>query len=350
MSSRCNGFVFFALICAGLAFFCCQPLAAQITAEKGAIRITLSDPQGASIASAKVTVTSLTGVTQTKESDASGNVVFPLLDPGPYEVTAESANFRRAVLRDVAVHVTEVTNLSVSLELGSVASEVVVSGDAVQTVNTTNATLGNVLGQKTLQDLPLSTRNFTFLLALNAGTSSDLSDATQAGRGEAVIFVAGQRGTANNLVINGTDSNELLSNNFSTVPVPSPDSLEEFRVQTSLYDASQGKTSGGNVDVLSRGGTSAYHGEAYEFFRNDDLNSNLYFFNATGTPRPELKQNQCGGNFGGPIPAVVSPLKNTFFFLSYEGTRQINGVAGAAQADLPVLPAQRTAANIESAF
>jgi hypothetical protein len=346
MSSRCNGFVFFAWICAGLTLLFCQPLAAQITAEKGAIRITLTDPQGATIAGAKLTVTSPTGASQTKESDANGNVVFPLLDAGLYQVTAEDANFRRTVLRDVAVHVTEVTNLNVSMEIGSVTSEVVVSGDAAQTVNTTNATLGNVLGQKTLQDLPLSTRNFTFLLALNAGTSSELSDATQAGRGEAVIFVAGQRGTANNLVINGTDSNELLSNNFSTVPVPSPDSIEEFRVQTSLYDASQGKTSGGNVDVLTRGGTSVYHGEAYEFFRNDVMNANLFFFNSTGSPRPILRQNQFGGNFGGPVPK----LKDTFFFVSYEGTRQINGVAGSAQALFPVLPAQRTQGNIESAF
>jgi len=134
MSSRCNGFVFFAWICAGLTLLFCQPLAAQITAEKGAIRISISDPQGASIAGAKVTVTSPTGASQAKESDASGNVVFPLLDAGLYQVTAEDANFRRTVLRDVAVHVTEVTNLSVSMEIGSVTSEVIVSGDAAQTV------------------------------------------------------------------------------------------------------------------------------------------------------------------------------------------------------------------------
>jgi hypothetical protein len=337
---------FFRLFCFSLLFFFSQSVFAQITSEKGAIRIALTDPQGASIAGAKVSLSSKTGATQAKESNSDGSLVFPLLDPGLYDVTVECPNFKRSVLHDVAVHVTEVTNLSVALELGAVTAEVLVSGDAVQTVNTSNATLGNVLTEKVLQALPLSTRNFTFLLALNAGTSADLPDATQAGRGEAVIFVAGQRGTANNLVINGTDSNELLSNNFSTVPVPSPDSLEEFRVQTSLYDASQGKTSGGNVDVLTRGGTSAYHGEAYEFFRNDDMNANLFFFNATATPRPVLKQNQFGGNFGGPVPK----LKDTFIFLSYEGTRQINGVAGSAQALFPVLPAQRTQANIESAF
>ena len=346
MGSRGSVTVVFRVFCICFLFFFSQSLSAQITSQKGAIRIAISDPQGASIAGAKVSITSKTGTAQTKESNPDGSVVFPLLEPGVYDVTVESPNFRRSILNGVAVHVTEVTNLSVVMELGEVSAEVTVSGDAIQTVNTSNATLGNVLTEKVLQDLPLATRNFTFLLGLNAGTSSALPDATEAGRGEAVIFVAGQRGTANNLVINGTDSNELLSNNFSTVPVPSPDSLEEFRVQTSLYDASQGKTSGGNVDVLTRGGTSAWHGEAYEFFRNDDMNANLYFFNATGTPRPVLKQNQFGGNFGGPVPK----LKDTFIFASYEGTRQINGVAGSAQAQFPILPAQRTAANIESAF
>ncbi|MGB6669872.1 MAG: TonB-dependent receptor [Candidatus Acidiferrum sp.] len=346
MASRGSVMSFFGISFLTLLFVFSQSVSAQITSEKGAIRIALTDPQGASIAGAKITVASKTGTLQTKESNTDGSVVFPLLDPGPYDVTVESPNFKRSVLSGVAVHVTEVTNLSVVMELGAVSSEVVVSGDAVQTVNTSNATLGNVLTEKVLQDLPLSTRNFTFLLGLNAGTSTMLGDATQAGRGEAVIFVAGQRGTANNLVINGTDSNELLGNNFLTVAVPSPDSLEEFRVQTSLYDASQGKTAGGNIDVLTRGGTSAYHGEAYEFFRNDDMNSNLYFFNATGTPRPVLKQNQFGGNFGGPVPK----LKDTFIFGSYEGTRQINGVAGSAEAAFPVLPAVRNESTIEQAF
>jgi hypothetical protein len=323
-----------------------KPAFAQTTAQTGAIRIVVTDPQGAAVAGAKVTVSSPTATAQSKTTTGDGTAVFPLLSAGSYEVAVESQNFKRTVLSNVGVHVTEVTNLSVALELGAVATEVTVSGEAAQTVDTSSATLGNVLPQNIVQDLPLSTRNFTFLLALNAGTTQVLPDATQAGRGEAIMFVAGQRGTANNLVINGTDSNEILSNNFADVPVPSPDSLEEFRVQTSLYDASQGKTSGGNVDVLTRGGTSSYHGEAYEFFRNDDMNANLYFFNATGSPRPVLKQNQFGGNFGGPVPK----LKDFFFFGSYEGTRQINGVAGAAEADMPVMPSVRSEANIESAF
>jgi hypothetical protein len=329
-----------------LLFFFSHSLSAQITSEKGAIRLTVTDPQGASVAGAKITVSSKTGTSQSKQSNPDGSAVFPLLDPGPYDVAVESPSFKRTMLHDVAVHVTEVTNLNVALELGEISSEVVVSGDAVQTVNTTNSTLGNVLEGNVLRELPLATGNFQFLLALNAGTSASLPDPTVAGHGDAFVFVAGQRGTSNNLVIDGIDANDLGSNNFVAVPVPSQDSLEEFRVQTSLYDASQGKTSGGNIDVLTRGGTPNYHGEAYEFFRNDDLNANLYFFNADGSPRPELKQNQFGGNFGGPVPK----LKDTFFFGSYQGTRQINGVASAISADIPVYPTQRTAANIEQEF
>jgi hypothetical protein len=341
---------FLSPLCIVLFFLCSQSLFAQITSEKGAIRILLTDPQGASIGGAKVSIASKTGITQTKESSPDGSVVFPLLDPGAYDVTVESPNFKRSLLHAVAVHVTEVTNLSVVMELGEITAEVMVTGDAVQTVNTSNATLGNVLEGNVLHELPLATGNFQYLLALNAGTSSSLPDPTVAGHGDAFVFVAGQRGTANNLVIDGIDANDLGSNNFIAVPVPSQDSLEEFRVQTSLYDASQGKTSGGNIDVLTRGGTSAYHGEAYEFFRNDDLNANLFFFNSAGSPRPELKQNQFGGNFGGPVPAVTPILKDTYFFGSYQGTRQINGVASAISADIPVYPAQRTAANIEQEF
>ncbi|HKW76023.1 MAG TPA: hypothetical protein VJN64_10910, partial [Terriglobales bacterium] len=200
----------------------------------------------------------------------------------------------------------------------------------------------------TLQDLPLATRNFTNLLALNAGTSSGLPNAAAAGRGAVStgIFVNGQRGTNNNLVINGIDANNLGNNNFTNVATPSPDTIEEFRVQTSMYDASQGKTSGGNINVITRGGTPNYHGQLYEYFRNDDLNANSWFFNKTGTPRPILKQNQFGGNFGGPIPKV----SKTFFFGSYEGTRQVNGLSGAISSIFPVLPTDRTRSNIENAF
>ena len=198
--------------------------------------------------------------------------------------------------------------------------------------------MGNVLPGKTVENLPLATRNFTNLLALNANTSSQLPSAAAAGRGSATIYVGGQRGTNNNLVINGVDSNNLASNNFSSVPIPAPDTIEEFRVQTSLYDAAAGKTSGGNINVLTKGGSPQFHGEAYEYLRNEDMNANEWFFNNQGQKRPLLRQNQFGGDFGGPVPFV----KQTYFFGSYQGTYQTNGVSGAINTVFPVLPAVRS--------
>ena len=326
------------LLLLGLLTFVARPASGQITSQTGAIRIIVLDPQGASVSGAKVTLNSPLGTTATKETMADGSAVFPLLDPGDYKLTVERGGFRRAVVNSVAVKITEVTNLTVSLEVGEISTEIVVSGEAVQTVNTTNAPLGETLTGDVVGNLPLFTRNFLFLLANNAGTSASLPDATAAGRGLPVVFVDGQRGTNNNLVINGVDANNLGNNNFGNVSVPSPDSLEEMRVQTSLYDASQGKTSGGNINVLTRGGTDHYHGQVFEFLRNDVLNANSFFFNKNGTPRPVLKQNQFGGNSGGPVPK----LKDAFFFGSYQGTRQRNGVAGGRGGARPRRPRGRS--------
>src|SRR5260370_11379900 len=319
---------------------------AQITSQTGAVRVVVSDPSGETIGEAEVTLASAVGTTVNKQTTGDGSVVFPLVDPGEYKLTVEKAGFRRALVNNVAVRVTEVANLTIAMELGEVTVEITVSADAVETVETTNATRGGVLTGDVLRNLPLSTRNFADLLDLNAGTSAPLQDPTRAGHGAPVVFVAGQRGTNNNLVINGTDANNLGNNNLGNVPIPSPDSLEEFRVQTSLYDASQGKTSGGNINVLTRGGTNSFHGEAFDYLRNDAFKANSFFFNKGGIPRPVLKQNQFGGNFGGPIPK----LHDTFFFGSYQGTRQSNGVAGGISTTLPVLPASRDQASIETAF
>jgi len=129
MVSRRNLLSFFSSFCIALFFLCSQSLSAQINSEKGAIRVGLTDAQGGTVAGAKVSVTSKTGAAQTKDSNPDGSTVFPLLDPGPYEITVESPNFRRTVLHDVAVHVTEITTLNIVLEVGEVTSEVVVSAD-----------------------------------------------------------------------------------------------------------------------------------------------------------------------------------------------------------------------------
>jgi hypothetical protein len=328
-----------------LLFFCATVAIGQITSQSGAITGVITDPTGAAIPAAKVTLDSPKGASQTQSTSDAGEFTFPLLEPGGYTVTIEAPGFNKATFASVTVEVTQTTKLPVALQVGNVPVEITVNSGVTQ-VNAATATLGNTLSGAVVENLPLATRNFTNLLALNAATSTALPNAAAAGRGSATIFVNGQRATSNNLVINGIDANNLVGNNFSNVSIPSPDTIEEFRVQTSLYDASQGKTSGGNVNVITKGGSPQYHGELYEYFRNDDLNSNSFFFNRNGAQRPELRQNQFGGNFGGPIPHIAK----TFFFASYEGTRQINALSGAITGDFPVIPAERTRANIENAF
>jgi Carboxypeptidase regulatory-like domain/TonB dependent receptor len=317
----------------------------QTTNQSGAITGTVKDQTGAAVPGAKVTLTSATGASVDKTTGPDGQFTFPLLPPGLYSLAAEANGFSRSVISDLKVDVTAIRQANVTLQVGQTTSEVSVIATATQ-VNTTNSTLGNVLPGKTIENLPLATRNFTNLLALNANTSSTLPQAATAGRASSTIYVSGQRGTNNNLVINGVDSNNLASNNFGSVPIPSPDTIEEFRVQTSLYDAAAGKTSGGNINVLTKGGTPEYHGEVYEYFRNEDLNANEWFFNNQGLSRPLLRQNQFGGNLGGRVPFV----KDTFFFGSYQGTYQTNGVSGAITATFPVLPAVRSQESLEQAF
>jgi len=317
----------------------------QTSNQSGAITGAVKDQTGASVPKSKVTVISPAGISTEKTTGNDGLFTFALLPPGTYSLTVTGTGFSKYVLSDIKVDVTATTQANVTLEVGQTSSEVAVTAIATQ-VDTSNSTLGNVLPGKTIENLPLATRNFTNLLALNANTSTPLSQAANAGRASSTIYVNGQRGTNNNLVINGVDSNNLGSNNFGSVPIPSPDTIEEFRVQTSLYDASEGKTSGGNVNVLTKSGAPQYHGELYEYFRNEDLNANEWFFNNGGLPRPLLRQNQFGGDFGGPVPR----LKQTFFFGSYQGTYQTNGVSSAVNTTFPVLPAVRSQANIEQAF
>ena len=327
------------------AVFALKTVSAQTTNQSGAVTGTINDQSGAAVPNATVTLTSQLGAASTKATGNDGLYTFPLLPPGTYVLTVEATGFNKAIVNEIKVDVTVVRQVNVTMEIGQTTSAVEVNAVATQ-VNTTNSTLGNVLPGSTLEALPLATRNFTNLLALNANTSSSLPQAATAGRASSTVYVNGQRGTNNNLVINGIDANNLGNNNFGSVPIPAPDTIEEFRVQTSLYDAAAGKTSGGNINVITKGGSPQFHGEAYEYFRNEDMNANEWFFNKTSQKQPVLRQNQFGGNFGGPAPL----LKNTFFFGSYQGTYQTNGVSGAINTAFPVLPTVRSQANIEQAF
>ena len=179
-----------------------------------------------------------------------------------------------------------------------------------------------------VESMPLVTRNFTQIIGLSTGVSSDVMNAGELGRGGGsngsdAFVAAGGANNDNNFQMNGVEVNDFQQSGYFSggVAVPNPDTIQEFKVQTGQYDASYGRDAGANVNVVTKTGSNQFHGTMFEFFRNDALNANEWFRNRNGEPRQVLRQNQYGMTFGGPI------IKNKLlFFTSYQGTRQTNGV------------------------
>ncbi len=327
-----------------------MPCYGQTSPSTGAIQGVIQDPSGAVVVGATVTlVNSAFGVRRTARSGSDGTYVFPLLQPGSgYEIDIEHPGFQKTAIAGISVQVTQVAAVNVHLVVGSVSQEVVVTG-AVTPVNTANATLGGTLTSNVIQSMPLPTRDVLDILATDAGVVSQLtSPSATILQGSEAMFVGGNRATSNNYMVNGIDANNFEFHTLATgiVPIPNPDAVEEFRTETSLYDATTGFSGGGNIVLVTRRGTNQYHGTVYEFLRNTDMNANDFFFNAAGKPRPIMQQNQFGFSMGGPVPKSGK----TYWFFNYEGQRQRNGVTGSATGLLPVLPTQRTAASMAALY
>jgi hypothetical protein len=316
----------------------------------GAINGTVSDTSGASVAGAEVQIVNAgTEALVRKATTAEdGEFVVTLLPPGIYNVVVNKSGFSEARASGIEVRVTETTRLAITVKAGDVTEKIEISAE-VTSVETTNATTGQTLGSQTIRDLPLATQNYQQLLTLSTGAQSDLNAAAQLGRGVVKTFVNGQREDNNNYLIDGISATDYNVAQSYYVPLPNPDVVQEFRVQTSLYDASQGRNSGGNVNAILKSGTKGLHGDVYEFFRNDKLNANEYFLNANGQRRPPVKQNIFGGSLGGP----VGTEKFGFFFINYQGTRQRSALSpgtGVSNFSFPALPTQRDAASLAAAF
>jgi hypothetical protein len=298
------------------------------TAGTGALSGTIVDSSGGVVTGAKVVVTSqATAETRTVTSDSHGIFVVAALLPGVYSVEVSKAGFKTLNVHDVKITVTETAGLNLQLEVGHAAETVIVEAFAVQ-LQTESSTLGTVTSGEQVRDLPLVTRNYTQIVSLNPGVAADVNDAGAIGRGNlgnggVPIVSNGGTQSDNNVQMNGVGINDLQSSGYFSggVAIPNPDTIQEFKVQTSQYDASYGRNAGANVDVITKGGSNNFHGGLWEFFRNDDLNANTFFRNLADQPRPVLKQNQFGFDFGGPIRH-----DKLFFFTSYQGTRQRNGL------------------------
>jgi hypothetical protein len=316
----------------------------------GAITGTVQDASGAIIANAQVQIINQ-GTGQTARSlttDASGAFTATLLPPGNYTVAVKSAGFSDAKFTDIVVRITETTRMIAKLRPAAVQEKVEVQA-IVQTVETTTATTGQSIEANTVRALPLATQNFQQLLTLSTGAQSELNKSSQLGRGDVRIIVNGQREDNNNYLIDGISATDYNVAELSNTPLPNPEVIQEFKVQTSLYDASQGRNGGGNVNAVLKSGTKQLHGSVYEFFRNDKLNANEYFLKGQGQPRPVIKQNIFGGSLGG---SVGKDAKLGFFFFNYSGTRQRSGLSGGTflSTTIPVLPSDRSASNLAQTF
>src|SRR5713101_433128 len=287
-----------------LLFLCVALRTSGQGGATGAITGTVLDKSGREVAGAKVTALneSTREVLRTEVTDSSGLFTMTLLPAGTYTIQVTADGFADTKAVGVAVRVTETTRLTIPLQLKSVQQSVEVSAD-VFTVRTTDATTGESLVGSTISALPLATQNFQQLLTLSAGASSSLNSASQLGRG-AVSVNVNSIGELNN------------------TPLPSPDVIQEFKVGTSLYDATQGRNGGGNINAILKTGTANYHFDGFEFFRNTVLDANDFFLNRQGLPRPVIKQNIFGASGGGP---VIKGGRFGYFFVNYQGTRQRSG-------------------------
>ena len=318
------------LILALLALACLAtpPAISAQTAGTGALAGVVTDPSGAAVPGAQVKVTSeASGEARVVTTGPNGNYTVPLLEPGLYDVEVSKSGFRTVTVSKARITVTETAALNIHLEVGQVSQTVMVESQ-VEQLQTETSSLGQVTNGEQVTELPLSVRNFTQIIGLNPGVSSEVTNAGELGRGgggnnQDPTVSNGNWASDNNFQMNGVGVNDIQQSGFFSagVAIPNPDTIQEFKVQTGQYDASYGRNAGANVDVITKGGTNAYHGTIFEFFRNDALNANTFFLNAAGAPRAVLKQNQFGGTFGGPIKK-----DKLQFFTSYQGTRQRNGL------------------------
>jgi hypothetical protein len=313
----------------------------------GQISGTVTDPNGAVISGAVVKATNIgTGFSRDATTGSDGAFSFQLLPPGRYSIDITAPNFV-AYKGEAIVNITQTTNVDAQLSVSGGSEIVNVEAPIVQAETSQN---GRVVSGETLRQLPLPTRNFQQLLALSPGAQTSVTNSTDLGRGDATISVNGQRTTSNSVRINGIDANSIGTNSTPNIAVPATDSLQEFIVQTSLYDASNGRNSGGIVEAVTKSGTNQYHGSVYYFMRNKALNANEPFIKARGFERPIATRNQYGGTFGGPIVR-----DRAFFFGSYQGTNEKNGVSLLNSLTSPIVPAglrddNRTAAGIFATF
>ncbi len=304
-----------------LAMFLTLLIRCDVSAQTtGSVVGKATDPSGALVPGVAIKATNqATSFSREAITDTSGEYVISLLPVGRYTITAQKQGFEPYKLSDVTVNVNENLRVDVPLSLGKVTQSVSVSASSVAEVETRSASLGEVIDENKIVDLPLNGRNFLSLAVLQAGVVPAMSlgsnNTPEFPGGEKADFqVNGLRLQSNNFLLDGADNNEPFLG--TAMATPSPDALEEFKILTNNYGAEFGGGGGSIVNIITKGGTNQFHGSLYEFFRNDVLDAENFF----AIKKDKLRRNQFGGTFGGPI------IKDrTFFFFNYEGFRLRQG-------------------------
>lgn len=304
-------------------FLTSAQLFAQVDA--GSINGQVQDMSGAVISGALITLQNEgTGVSMSTKSDVHGNYSFAPVRVGSYALTAEQAGFAREVRAHVVVSIQQNLLINVALQAGKVEQTIAVTTEE-PVLQTQSASVGQVVAQRQINDLPLNGRNYFFLAQLAAGVSFGQKDSR--GEDNNGRFAAnGSRATENNYLLDGMDNNSsiLSRQNGKDFVVQTPvDALSEFKIQTNNYTAQFGRSAGAVMNATVKSGTNDFHGNAWEFIRNDALDANDYFQNQANQKRPEYRRNQFGFTQGGPlwIPKIYDGRNRTFFFVDYEGTR-----------------------------
>ncbi|MGH9396519.1 MAG: carboxypeptidase regulatory-like domain-containing protein [Terriglobia bacterium] len=299
----------------GCAFFLLfLPLAGYAQINTGAVLGTVTDSSGAVIPTATVTLTNeQTGVSSHDRTNQSGQYAFRGLMTGVYKMTVEATGFKTFQEIDIPVHVAQASTRDVQLTVGQTKTSVTVTAPAVA-LQTTSSSLGEVIGQHLVGDLPLNGRNFTKLLTLTAGVASPGTSGSWGNPQSGTYIVPsinGQDPQSTQWLLDGSNNTSNFSGGISVAPII--DNIQEFKVVSHSDSVEYGGALGGYVDVVTKSGTNQLHGAGWDFLRNDKLDARNPFLPNVNP----LKQNQFGGNVGGPI------IKDrAFFFGSYQGLRE----------------------------
>src|SRR5215475_2072050 len=312
----------------------------QLIAQTGTATLsgTITDQSGALLPDVRVTITNEdTGVSVKKQTNSTGIYNAPELTPGRYRVLIAKEGFIQVDVRDITLNVQDSVNRNFTLRVGGTSETVQVNGNGIN-INTTDATVSTVVDRQFVEEIPLNGRSFQSLILLSPGV---VTPNPQGNDPYGRFSVNGQRGDANNFMVDGASANNGVDNRETdtgsagmksnltllgtTQSILSVDALQEFRIATSTYSAEFGRQPGAQISFQSRSGTNDYHGSAFDYLRNYAFDANNWFNddNSPALGKPQERQNDFGGVFGGPlsVPALFSGRDRAFFFFSYEGLR-----------------------------